>query len=41
MRFITDRIRVFLFGMAVSLMALYSPRMALRAAAAALDIYEE
>ena len=41
MRFITDRIRVFLFGIAVALIALYSPRTALRAASAALDIYEE
>lgn len=41
MRFITDRIRVFLFGIAVALIALYSPSAALRAVSAALDIYKE
>ena len=41
MRFITDRIRVFLFGIAVALIALYSPRAAIQAVAAALDIYKE
>jgi hypothetical protein len=41
MRFITDRIRVFLFGIAVALLALYSPHTAIRAASGALDIYKE
>jgi hypothetical protein len=38
MRFITDRIRVFLFGIAIALIGLYNPQRAVQAAARALDV---
>lgn len=38
MRFITDRIRVFLFGIAIALLGLYNPKKAVQAAADALDV---
>jgi hypothetical protein len=41
MSFITNRIRVFLFGIVIAVMGLYNPGMALKAALNALDIYEE
>lgn len=38
MRFVTDRIRVFLFGIAIALLGLYNPEKAVQAAARALDV---
>ena len=37
MRFITNRIRVFAFGIVIALMGLWSPSKALQAAYSALD----
>jgi hypothetical protein len=37
MRFITDRIRVCLFGLAIAFLGLYNPDKAVRAAADALE----
>jgi hypothetical protein len=37
MRFVTDRIRVCLFGLAIALLGLYDPEKAVRAAADALE----
>ena len=38
MRFITDRIRVFLFGVAIAILGLWNPSKAVRAASDALDV---
>lgn len=38
MRFITDRIRVFLFGIAIAILGLWSPSKAVEAAVDALDV---
>lgn len=38
MRFITDRIRVFLFGIVVAIFGLWDPQKAVKAAFEALDV---
>jgi len=38
MRFITDRVRVFLFGIAIAIMGLWNPSKAVQAAFDALDV---
>jgi hypothetical protein len=38
MRFVTDRIRVFLFGIVIAIMGLWNPHRAVKAAFDALDV---
>ena len=38
MKFVTNRIRVFLFGIAVAIIGLYDPSLALRSAHKVLDV---